>query len=169
MVRRGDGTPLSVEKPAAPEKKYVKGDEEWKDFGRRNRLYKDSAARARADRLSFGRLLSVADVYSEFERFYMVHRIDFRSRCYPACSVMQYQGRDQDRGLLEFSDGKPIGTRAALSWFLIHGSNLWGNDKVPLADRELWVQENQQMILEIAVDPYGCRDWDGSRQALAVS
>jgi DNA-directed RNA polymerase, mitochondrial len=41
--------------------------------------------------------------------FYYPHNLDFRGRAYPMHSHLTHLGSDLCRGLLEFSEGKPLG------------------------------------------------------------
>lgn len=64
------------------------------------------------------------------------------------------------KALLRFSKGLPIENETAANWLAIHGANLFGHDKVPLADRVRWVKDNEARILATAADPLESLWWD---------
>lgn len=84
---------------------------------------------------------------------------DSRGRIYPQSSYLHPQGPDTQRGLLRFHRAMPIGTPEAEHWFLVHGANSWGHDKVPYEDRISWVESHRQEILEVAADPLSNQWW----------
>lgn len=152
--------PHSYVQPQKPDHPYVKGDAGWQVYGRQKRVWEAAETRYRQTRLKFGRIKAISHIYEPFERFYFVHQIDFRGRLYPCASVLNYQGCDLERGLLQFAEGKPLGSWEAWDWFWVHGANVFGNDKVSLADRQHWgLVENIDNIVECAEDPYGNRWW----------
>ena len=105
-------------------------------------------------------LLNVARTVRDAERFYFPHRLDFRGRMYSIPLWLSPQGNDASRGMLEFAEGKQPGHGTPASrWFLIHGANCWGEDKLSLADRVAWAYSNAEMICEVAADPLSNRQW----------
>lgn len=64
--------------------------------------------------------------------------MDFRGRLYPIPPHLNHMGPDIARGLLEFSEGKKLGT-SGLRWLKIHLANKMGKDKLSMADREDYV------------------------------
>lgn len=84
---------------------------------------------------------------------------DSRGRFYARAGEVSPQGTDLSKGLLEYAQGQPLVTPAAIRWFKIHGANKFGIDKVPLNEREQWVDENHQSILAMAADPLSHREW----------
>ncbi len=118
-----------------------------------------SNARAFSKRLMFHRILWAADLYIEDERIYFPYQLDFRGRLYAVPQFLNPQGHDVSKGLLEFAEGKPIETPEAANWLAIHVANTWGEDKASFADRIHWVEENAEMIQNIASDPITYKDW----------
>lgn len=53
--------------------------------------------------------LNVAKGYSNCSKIYFPNNVDFRGRIYPVPPHLNHIGADLSRGLLEFSEGKPIG------------------------------------------------------------
>lgn len=72
---------------------------------------------------------------------WFVYTCDFRGRMYCTASGMSPQGTDVGKALLRFSEGKVLGKRGAW-WLMVHGANCYGQDKITLADRVLWVENN---------------------------
>lgn len=68
-------------------------------------------------------------------------------------------GNDLCRGLLLFSEKKPLGPNG-LKWLKIHLANLYGNNKISLDERAQWVDDNMDNILDSINNPlYGKRWW----------
>lgn len=115
--------------------------------------------KALADRFMFDRRVRLADDFAAYDRFYFPHRCDFRGRVYPTCDVLNPQGDDVTKALLEFADGKPLGDQMGPTWFAIHGANLFGFDKVAFADREAWCYAHSSAMIACALDPLQNRWW----------
>lgn len=88
----------------------------------------------------------------KIERFYFPYQLDKRGRVYPIPQAIHPQTDDIGRALLEFADGKPIGTDGA-RWLAIHLANLHGEDKIPFREREQWVVKHEPDILACCKDP----------------
>ncbi len=71
--------------------------------------------------------------------------MDFRGRVYPIPPHLNHMGADLARGLLEFSEGVPLG-KDGLKWLRIHLGNLMGKDKLPMKEREDYVIKNWNII-----------------------
>lgn len=99
-------------------------------------------------------ILQTANRLRDYEAIYFPWSMDFRGRLYPIPPYLQIQGEDLAKGLLQFSEGKPLGESGAY-WLAIHGANHYGNDKVSLDERVRWVNENEQLICDSAYDPLG--------------
>jgi DNA-directed RNA polymerase len=117
---------------------------------------RQSSNRTRA--LQCARISFLAEVYAG-SPIYFVHMLDFRGRAYPLGGGLQYQGDDRQRGMLRFDAGKEIGSQQAAEWFLIHGANCWGADKLSFEGRLSWVEENTDNIKATAADPLSFRWW----------
>jgi len=67
-------------------------------------------------------------------------------------------GADISRGILEFSDGKPLGEHG-LRWLKIHLANKMGQDKIPLDARVKYVEDNMEIVHNCARDPKNHLEW----------
>lgn len=128
------------------------------------REYRIKAARTHVTNLSilgqrigFNMALGIARRYEKFRRLFFPYQLDFRGRIY-AVPHLNPQGSDYQKALLRFANGKPLGSEG-WKWLAIHGANTAGFDKASFEDRVNWVQDNEDEILAIAVDPYNNHGW----------
>ena len=152
-----------VEPPVSPEYpgdevKEERGDE-WRAYSNARRRY--SRERTQWDRLraTYGRTLFFADLYDKKGSFHFVHGLDFRGRIYPQSGALNPQGPDFERSLTRFHVARPLGTQEAVNWFLIHGANCWGEDKLPLDERVQWAHDQKEKIIAVHEDPLSYRWW----------
>ncbi|KAJ5488794.1 hypothetical protein N7539_003684 [Penicillium diatomitis] len=83
------------------------------------------------------------------ETFYLPHNIDFRGRAYPLPPYLNQMGADNARGLLLFSEAKPLG-EGGLRWLKIQIANLAGFDKASMSEREQYAMDHLDDILDSA-------------------
>ncbi|KAI0316635.1 hypothetical protein OF83DRAFT_1125717 [Amylostereum chailletii] len=88
----------------------------------------------------------------------MPHNMDFRGRAYPLPPHLNHIGDDLSRGLLLFSEGKPLGERG-LRWLKIHLANLYGYDKATFDERVDFVDQRVADIYDSAENPLNGRGW----------
>ena len=119
----------------------------------------DLNAKNTGKKINLTATLSLALKYSKIDRFYFPYQLDFRTRVYPIPSYLNPQTTDLSKGLLEFAEGKPLGTQAAVDWLKIHVANTHGEDKLPFTKRLAWVELHEKEILAIAENPLENRDW----------
>lgn len=112
-------------------------------------------------RLAFLRTLSIAKRFSQYERLWFPYRLDYRGRAYSMASTLNPQGDDIARSLLRFNKRVPLTPQdtSAWHWYLIHGANLMGIDKVPFRDRIAYSRKHHTEIIRSAEDPFGCSWW----------
>lgn len=101
--------------------------------------------------------IMMAEEFSQYSEFYFMYFADWRGRYYPVTSCISPQGPDEQKGLLQFSEGMPLNTEDAVRWFLIHGTSKYGYDKTDIQSRIDWVKEHHDVIMACAADPVGNR------------
>ena len=114
--------------------------------------------------------LMTAEKFRDYEIFFP-YNLDFRGRVYPIPPNLNHVGSDLCRGMLRFSESKPL-TERGWEWLRIHIANLFGVSKVSYADRLQWVEDNFDKLRDSAENPiHGHRFWleaDEPWQALAA-
>lgn len=106
--------------------------------------------------LLFSRILSSASKFSEHSSIYFPIQCDFRGRMYSTTAAFSPQGPDYSKGLLQFALGAPIDSDDAYKWFLIHGANSYGFDKLPFDERIKNVQDMDTQIRVCGTCPLEC-------------
>lgn len=106
----------------------------------------------RGKRIALALKLNMARKFKNEDSIYFVYTLDFRGRVYPVQSYLNPQGDDISKGLLKFSEGKPLGETGAY-WLKVHLANKFGVDKVSFDDRVVWVDDHKQYILDSALRP----------------
>lgn len=101
--------------------------------------------------------LEVARAYRN-ETFHLPHNMDFRGRAYPLPPYLNQMGADNSRGLLLFSDAKPLGERG-LRWLKIQLANLYGFDKGSFAEREQFVMDHLDDVFDSADNGLHGKRW----------
>ncbi len=109
--------------------------------------------------IQVSRTLYTASIFKTDDEFFFPHTVDFRGRIYALPRFLNPQGPDYSKALITFAKGKPILDEVSSNWLAIHGSNVYGNDKVSLEERAQWVIDNEESILASASDPLGCHFW----------
>lgn len=92
------------------------------------------------------------------ETFYFPHNMDFRGRAYPLPPYLNQMGADNSRGLLLFSEAKPLGENG-LRWLKIQIANLAGFDKASMSEREQFATDNLGNILDAADNGLHGKRW----------
>ena len=108
---------------------------------------------------AFLETLTTATELRDQPSFYYPHSLDFRGRMYPVQSGgLSPQGNDLSKGLLMFSEGKPLGEDGEF-WLRVRAANCAGFDKVSLLSRNEWVDRHKEDIIRSASDPLGHTWW----------
>lgn len=136
--------------------------EEFKAWKIRAAHAHEDEARRASDCIMVARRLHLAGMFKDEEEFYFPCYLDFRSRIYPFCDAMSFQGDDATKGIIEFARGKALGEEGGY-WLAFHLANCFaldGIDKAPLDARVQWVKDNEAAILDSAMNPLdGQRFW----------
>lgn len=90
--------------------------------------------------------------------FYFPYNVDFRGRAYPIPALFSHIGNDVSRGLLLFSEPKPLGPNG-LRWLYIHLTTSYGFGKCSLDERVLWAKTHLKKIIQSADDPHNPEYW----------
>ena len=105
------------------------------------------------------------------DSFYFPWNVDFRGRAYPVPPNLSHMGSDICRGMLTFSEAKPLGPKG-LDWLKCHLCNLFGYNKTNFETRVKWSEDHMEEIFDSAANPLdGQRFWATSEnpfQSLAT-
>lgn len=146
-----------------PPKGDFKTDEELAAWKLKAHLIHRQNHLSRSRRLLTGRVIWMADQFRD-KTFYFPQQLDSRGRMYPRPYALQPQGDDQARGLLRFSEGKPVATPAAVRWLKVQGANTFGEEKGTIEAREIWVEKNLPSIEAVFEDPLANRWWEEAKE-----
>lgn len=102
----------------------------------------------------------VARKMKDEDGFFYPHNLDFRGRAYPMHPHLNHLGSDLCRGILEFAEGRPLGS-SGLRWLKIHLANLFagGVDKLSLEGRIAFTENHLDDIFDSADRPLDGRRW----------
>ena len=103
------------------------------------------------------RLISKIAEMNQSRTFYNLYNLDFRGRIYPNTQFLNEQSNDSARGLLQFSEGIPIGK--GLNRFMVYGSQCYGSNMQTTDERIQELKGMDRDILAIANDPYSNTSW----------
>lgn len=129
------------------------------DYRKQAREAHDRNNAAASVALTVRRVINIADKFANEDALWFPCQLDFRGRVYPLPTDLNPQGPDYSRGLLEFAEGKFLDSTGAMAWHRIHGANMFGEDKLTLAERSTWVEEHRSQILSVAADPQSNLWW----------
>jgi DNA-directed RNA polymerase len=139
-------------------------DDQWNEFIEWRReataIYQQDNKR-KSKYLDFHRTVATADLYKDFESLYFVYTCDSRGRIYAKSDTINPQGDDFQKGMLRFSEGKPLGNTGRF-WLAVHGAGKWGNDKISFDDRVKFIEDMTEDIRDFAVDPLTFTAWAGA-------
>lgn len=121
-----------------------------------NRSYKSA-------RLTSSRVLFMAGQVGDADLYFPV-QLDFRGRLYPKPSLLNFQGPDMARALLQFSESAVVtrGSEAA-RWLALEGASRYGKTKMSINERLAWVESQHKFILAVADDPYDFDYWSSAK------
>lgn len=104
--------------------------------------------------------LAVARKMKDEDGFYYPHNLDFRGRAYPMHPYLNHLGSDLCRGILEFSEGRPLG-KSGIRWLKIHLANVYGGgvDKLSYEGRAAFSENHVEDIFDSADRPLEGKRW----------
>jgi DNA-directed RNA polymerase len=137
-----------------------------KDFKEKIKLLKESQENREMHslRCDFYLKMQIAREFAKCEELYYPHNIDYRGRAYPISPHLNHLGSDLSRGLLEYTEAKPLG-KNGLKWLKIHLANSIGKDKLPLDQRAQYIDSIMDTVQRCAKDPYNNHEWMDSENA----
>lgn len=150
-------SPLEPDLPHPPRPAPEEGYEAEKKWDNAMRDIENRRAGMHSNRCFQNFQMEVARAYRN-ETFYLPHNMDFRGRAYPLPPYLNQMGADNARGLLLFSEAKPLGT-TGLKWLKIQIANLAGFDKASLSEREKFADDHLDDILDSANKGLHGRRW----------
>lgn len=137
-------------------------------YSRSGRHAKGPGARA-ATRVALSTLLDAIG-----KRIYFAYQADSRGRLYPVSGILNPQGDDLNRALLEFADAKPL-SGDGVRYLAIHGSQQIQSSTIldhfddrtrpaPTLDQRVkWIEAHSPEILASARDPLGHPWWRAAK------
>ncbi|KAF9889551.1 DNA-directed RNA polymerase [Aspergillus nanangensis] len=150
-------SPMEPDLPHPPRPTAEEGYEAEKKWDNAMRDIENRRAGMHSNRCFQNFQMEVARAYRN-ETFYLPHNMDFRGRAYPLPPYLNQMGADNARGLLLFSEAKPLG-EAGLRWLKIQIANLSGFDKASLSEREKFAEDHLDDILDSANKGLHGRRW----------
>lgn len=157
-----DLPPVYEEPTLPPPLAFDAEPQEKAEYHKRVRHMLTEAASYRSQRCDSNYKLEIARAFVG-EKIFFPHNIDFRGRAYPLSPHLNHLGNDMTRSLFLFWDGKELGAEG-LRWLKIHLANLFGMDKIPLSEREAFVDNNLDQVLRAAADPFKEEKWWSSAE-----
>lgn len=114
----------------------------------------------RSNRQRLNMTLSIASDYRDYDRIYFPHSIDTRGRIYAIPTVLQPQGDDLCKSVLEFATGYKL-TSEGVHQLKIQIASKYGLDKASHVDRLDWFKDNEKYLLALAENPLDYLDFLG--------
>lgn len=116
-------------------------------------------ANARSQRIFYNMTANLAKALAKHgDMVYYPATMDFRSRVYPAVSLLSYQGEDLVRSLLVFWEAKPLG-KHGFGWLKYQLANLYSKQFMSMEELEKFVAENENSIRASAEAPFDQTWW----------
>ena len=131
----------------------------FKAFKKKRAKVYDANIALKSKRLMTSKIAYLAEKYLPYDAHYYPHYLDFRGRAYPAPMFLNPQGNSLAKGLLQFAEGKALGSNEAAYELAVHGANCYGYDKGTLDERIDWVEQNADRIFQVAADPMADLWW----------
>ncbi|XP_057494063.1 DNA-directed RNA polymerase 1, mitochondrial-like isoform X3 [Actinidia eriantha] len=143
-----------------PEEPDTDDEAEIKKWKWKVRALKKENSERHSQRCDIELKLAVARKMKDEDGFFYPHNLDFRGRAYPMHPYLNHLGSDLCRGILEFTEGRPLG-KSGLHWMKIHMANLYagGVDKLSYDGRIAFTENHLDDIFDSADRPLEGRRW----------
>lgn len=159
-IGRGEAGLTLADRRQKPERPMSASPEQHERFLADRREYYALERRTAAKRRAEFCVFDTAHLLLDCPRFHFVYALDFRGRAYAQSEWLSPQGRDLERGLLEFSVGDTM-TKDGEWWLRIHLANTYGLDKESFERRIKWTEANARWFSRIAAAPLDTvREWE---------
>jgi len=109
--------------------------------------------------LSTSIAVSIIKEYLNENSFYFVLFMDKRGRIYTIGNYLSYQSDQKIRSIIVFKNGEKLGDRGRY-WLFVHASNTFGNDKISFDERVKFTEDNFELMLSYADNPFENRGWN---------
>ncbi|KAJ4978990.1 hypothetical protein NE237_009770 [Protea cynaroides] len=151
---------VDCEDVSLPEEPDTEDEAEIKKWRWKVKSVKKENSERHSQRCDIELKLAVARKMKDEEGFFYPHNLDFRGRAYPMHPYLNHLGSDLCRGVLEFSEGRPLG-KSGLCWLKIHLANLYagGVDKLSYDGRIAFTENHLEEIFDSADRPLEGRRW----------
>ena len=96
--------------------------------------------------------MNAVKVFKDKEKFYCPWSFDYRSRIYPIPAFLTPQDTDFGKSLIKFHVSAFVDSGAKY-WLAFQVATTYGLDKDTMHDRQVWVDNNHDLIKRVATDP----------------
>ena len=125
----------------------------WSDDSLREPLFLDGVKKSLRIESELGIEARIDNCESLSSRpFYFPYQLDFRGRVYAVPQLINTQGDDLTKAVLEFGDELETSDDSEY-WIAIQMANSFGIDKLSLSQRYQWCQDNRKAIVSLAKSP----------------
>lgn len=145
---------------------------EKNDYKKKMHAFYYEKASTESKRNLMRNILSLAAEYKN-KVMYFPHQVDKRGRIYAVPKFLNPQSNDYSKGMLLLANKEKI-TADGVESLKFHIANVFAFDNIDkqsFEDKVKWTEENEEMILNIANNPYDYTEWhnaDKCWQALAA-
>ena len=106
--------------------------------------------------------MNAVKVFKDKEKFFIPWSFDYRSRVYPIPAFLTPQDTDFGKSLLKFHESAFV-TPESERWLAFQVATTYGLDKDTMHDRQVWVDNNHDLIKRVATDPIGnLPEWEAA-------
>ena len=96
--------------------------------------------------------MNAVKVFKDKEKFFIPWSFDYRSRVYPIPAFLTPQDTDFGKSLIKFHVSAFV-TPESERWLAFQVATTYGLDKDTMHDRQVWVDNNHDLIKRVATDP----------------